>query len=178
METDGGGWIVFQRRMDGSRDFYLDWKNYDLGFGRLEEEFWLGLNTIHRLTPSNVSLRVDLEDFDGNRRFAQYSTFSIGNALTQYNLTVCGYTGNAGDSMAFHNGMKFSTKDRDNDHSNPGSCAIRFKGGWWYRDCHNANLNGRYLFGPITSYADGVIWYHWKGHYYSLKYSEMKLRRN
>ena len=178
METDGGGWTVFQRRMDGSRDFFLDWKNYDLGFGCIEEEFWLGLNKIHRLTLSNVSLRVDLEDFDGNTRFAEYSTFSIGNALTQYNLTVHGYTGDAGDSMAYHNGMKFSTRDRDNDLSDSGSCANRFKDAWWYKVCHNSNLNGQYLFGPITSYADRVIWYHWKGHYYSLKYSEMKLRRN
>ena len=72
MGTDGCGWIVLQRRMDESWDFFLDWKNYDLGFGPLEEEFWLGLNTIHCLTPSNVSLRVDLEDFDGNTRFAEY----------------------------------------------------------------------------------------------------------
>ncbi|MBN3310184.1 MFAP4 protein, partial [Amia calva] len=28
----------------------------------------------------------------------------------------------------------------------------------------------------VTSYANGVSWYHWKGHYYSLKTSEMKIR--
>ena len=177
METDGGGWTVFQRRIDGSQNFYLYWRNYDLGFGKLDQEFWLGLNKIHRLTKSSSSLRVDLEDFDGNKRFAKYSVFSVGNALTQYKLKVGTYSGNAGNGLGWHNGMKFSTRDRDNDVSS-GKCARSYKGAWWYRKCHVSNLNGQYLFGPHTSYANGVNWYYWKGHHYSLKFTEMKFRRN
>ena len=177
METDGGGWTVFQRRMDGSQNFYLYWKNYDLGFGELDEEFWLGLSKIHRLTTSSSSLRVDLEDFDSNKRFAKYSVFSVANALTQYKLTVGGYSGTAGDSLTSHNGKKFSTQDRDNDVWYK-QCAQSFKGAWWYGACHASNLNGAYLFGNHTSYANGVNWYHWKEHHYSLKFSEMKVRRN
>ena len=177
METDGGGWIVFQRRMDGSQNFYRYWKNYDLGFGKLNQEFWLGLNKIHRLTKSRSSLRIDLEDFAGNKRFATYSVFSVGNALTQYKLTVGGYGGNAGNSMAFHNGYKFSTRDRDNDVWSK-HCAVVFKGAWWYSACHSANLNGLYLFGPHTSDGNGVNWRNWRGYHYSLKWTEMKLRRN
>ena len=73
METDGGGWVVFQRRMDGTVDFYHNWTDYVKGFGDLNGEFWLGLNKIHRLTaikkhPNNITLRVDLEDFEGDKK--------------------------------------------------------------------------------------------------------------
>ena len=176
METDGGGWTVFQRRLDGSQNFYLYWKNYDLGFGDLDGEFWLGLSKIHRLTTCSSSLRVDLEDFDGNKRFAKYSVFRVANAITQYKLTVGGYSGTAGNGLSWHNGMKFSTRDRDNDVW-PGKCAQTFKGAWWYRKCHVSNLNGLYLFGHHSSYANGVNWYYWKGHHYSMKFTEMKIRR-
>ena len=87
-----------------------------------------------------------------------------------------GYKGNAGDGLTSHNGHPFSTRDRDNDaHSK--HCAVSFKGAWWYYYCHESNLNGLYLSGSHSSFADGVNWYRWKGHRYSLKISEMKVRR-
>ena len=67
METDGGGWTVFQRRMDGTVNFYRGWSDYLSGFGDLDGEFWLGLSKIHRLTTVNTTLRVDLHDFSGNK---------------------------------------------------------------------------------------------------------------
>ena len=186
METDGGGWTVFQRRQDGSVDFYRNWTDYENGFGNLTGEHWLGLSQIYRITQQGSNtLRVDLEDFDGNSRYAKYSTFNIGNSSTQYTLTVSGYSGTAGNCLTYpynaviyHNGMKFSTKDRDNDINNDDNCAIQFKGAWWYNGCHCANLNGLYLSGPHSSYADGINWTSWKGVYYSLKFTEMKVRRN
>lgn len=78
--------------------------------------------------------------------------------------------------MTSHNGMKFSTKDRDNDTSRK-SCAMLFKGAWWYDGCHQSNLNGLYLKGKHKSHADGVEWYHFKGHYYSLKETIMMVRK-
>jgi len=57
-----------------------------------------------------------------------------------------------------------------------GSCAVSFKGGWWYTACHAANPNGLYLNGSHTSYADGVNWNPFRGLHYSLKRIEMKLR--
>ena len=101
METDGGGWTVFQRRVDGSVDFYLGWDDYKQGFGNLSAEFWLGNDNIHRLTSSAPQvLRVDMEDFESDKRFAKYSTFSVASEQTGYQLSVAGYSGSAGDSLS------------------------------------------------------------------------------
>lgn len=81
----------------------------------------------------------------------------------------------AGDSLLKHSGMKFTTKDRDSDHSE-NNCAAFYRGAWWYRNCHTSNLNGQYLRGAHASYADGVEWSSWTGWQYSLKFSEMKIR--
>ena len=175
METDGGGWTVFQRRMDGSVDFYRYWTDYQQGFGNLSGEFWLGLDKIHRLTSTPTELRVDLQDFEGNSAYAHYTTFSVGDSLSKYNLTVSGYSGTAGDSLAFQNQAQFSTRDQDNDVCSC-NCAQTYKGAWWYGNCHHSNLNGLYHGGPHSSFADGVNWYAWKRHYYSLKFTEMKVR--
>ena len=176
MDSDGGGWTVFQRRMDGTVDFYRNWADYVKGFGDLNGEFWLGLSEINRLSQAGgKTLRVDMADFEGGKRYAKYSRFQVLDSSRKYQLNIGGYSGNAGDSMASINGMKFSTKDQDNDTWNK-NCAVEYKGAWWYKACHHSNLNGHYLSGTHTSYADGVEWYHWTGHYYSLKTSEMKLR--
>ena len=72
--------------------------------------------------------------------------------------------------------MSFSTKDEDNDQASGTSCAILYEGAWWYNACHSSNLNGRYLNGNHSSYANGVNWAKWKGHYYSAKRAEMKIK--
>ena len=81
--------------------------------------------------------------------------------------------GTAGDSLAYHRGQPFTTKDQDNGN---GNCASLYKGAWWYHYCHLSNLNGLYHGGQHSSHADGVNWLHWKGKYYSLKRTEMKTR--
>ena len=179
-DTEGGGWIVFQRRTDGSVDFYRDWNDYKAGFGELEGEFWLGLDILHHLTsPLRSDLRIDLQDLERHKRFAKYSTFVVGSEASGYRLTSDGYSGNAGDSFGKesgrHNGYPFSTKDVDNDAYSV-SCANLYKGGWWYDACHLSNLNGLYLNGKHDSYADGIEWHKWTGYHYSLKFTEMKIR--
>ena len=180
MDTDGGGWTVFQRREDGSVDFYRYWTDYQQGFGNLHGEFWLGLDKIHRLTPTATQLRIDMQDFEGNSRYAQYSSFSVGDSVSKYTLSVSGYSGTAGDSLVGkHNGQRFSTRDQDNDGNGGIHCARSYKGGWWYGSfCHTSNLNGLYHGGPHSSYGDGVNWWAWRGYTYSLKFTEMKLREN
>ena len=173
MRTDGGGWTVFQRRQDGSVNFYRGWNDYKAGFGQLTAEFWLGNDKIHRLTTSRPSsLRVELEDLNGVKVYAKYGKFNIGNEQAQYRLEVSSYSGTAGDSLAYHNNMAFSTKDRDNDKDRV-NCAVEYTGAWWYNWCHNSNLNGQYL-GNKRDYR-GARWYHFR-HNLSLKFTEMKLR--
>ena len=175
MRTDGGGWTVFQRRQDGSLDFYRGWNDYKSGFGNLRAEFWLGNDKIHRLTASRVScsLRMELEDWNGVRVYAKYGGFNIGDEQAKYRLEVNSYSGTAGgDSLAYHNNMAFSTKDRDYDNYS-GNCAVSFTGAWWYNACHNANLNGKYLGNKRDN--RGIRWSAFRGSL-SLKSIEMKLR--
>ena len=103
MVTDGGGWTVFQRRLDGSVDFFLGWESYKNGFGNLNGEFWLGNDNLHRLTAAgSVTLRVDLEDFEGDIRYAVYTPFKVAEEGDNFRLLIGGYSGTAGDSMAVH----------------------------------------------------------------------------
>ncbi|XP_055435438.1 tenascin isoform X4 [Bubalus kerabau] len=172
MTSDGGGWIVFLRRKNGREDFYRNWKAYAAGFGDLKEEFWLGLDTLSKITAQGqYELRVDLRDH-GQSAYAVYDKFSVGDARTRYRLKVEGYSGTAGDSMAYHNGRSFSTFDKDTD-SAITNCALSYKGAFWYKNCHRVNLMGRY---GDNSHSQGVNWFHWKGHEHSIQFAEMKLR--
>ncbi|KAM9324445.1 ficolin-1-like [Gastrophryne carolinensis] len=177
MDTDGGGWLVFQRRYDGTLNFFRDWKDYKRGFGNKLSEFWLGNDNIHKLTASGTQeLRVDLMDHEYKHTFVTYASFAILGEDDNYTLNIGKFTaGDAGDGLGYHNNRPFSTKDRDND-SWPKNCAVEFKGAWWYGDCHNSNLNGQYLGGQHSSYADGVNWSTAKGQYYAYKVTEMKFR--
>ena len=180
MRTDGGGWTVFQRRQDGSVDFYRGWNDYKSGFGQLTAEFWLGNDKIHRLTASRPSsLRVELEDWNGVRVYAKYGRFKVGDEQVQYRLEVGSYSGTAGDALTYHNNMAFTTKDRDND-KNSGNgfrsenCAVAYTGAWWYKSCHHSNLNGKYQTGGESD-CKGAGWNTFRG-CFSLKFTEMKLR--
>ncbi|XP_060056028.1 tenascin isoform X8 [Erinaceus europaeus] len=172
MASDGGGWIVFLRRKNGRENFYRNWKAYAAGFGDRREEFWLGLDNLHKITAQGqYELRVDLRDH-GETAYAVYDRFSVGDAKSRYRLKVDGYSGTAGDSMEYHNGRSFSTFDKDTD-SAITNCALSYKGAFWYKNCHRVNLMGKY---GDTSHSQGVNWFHWKGHEYSIQFAEMKLR--
>ena len=93
-KISSGGWTVFQRRVDGSVDFFLDWTDYKHGFGNLSGEFWLGLDKIHRLiSDHNNVLRVDLEDFEGNTAYAEYNMFGVMSRENKYKLILGAYSG-------------------------------------------------------------------------------------
>ena len=173
---------MFQRRRDGSENFYRGWAEYENGFGNVKGEHWLGLKKISCLTGAKpvAQLRVDLADFEGSHKYAHYNHFSVGNLNTNYKLSVGGYSGTAGDSLTIgsevHNDRAFTTIDRDNDESSGHNCAVTYQGAWWYDSCHVSNLNGQYLSGASDN--RGMRWFTFNTAFpsYSLKWSEMKLK--
>uniref|UniRef100_A0A8C0GXA4 Tenascin N n=1 Tax=Chelonoidis abingdonii TaxID=106734 RepID=A0A8C0GXA4_CHEAB len=174
MTTDGGGWIVFQRRNTGQLDFYKRWRNYVEGFGDPLGEFWLGLDKLHNLTsstPIQYEIRVDLRT-SNDSAYAVYDFFQVASSKDKYRLSVGNYQGTVGDALTYHNGWKFTTWDRDNDVA-LSNCARSHRGAWWYKNCHLANLNGKY---GENKHSEGVNWAPWKGHLFSIPYTEMKIR--
>ena len=91
--TASGGWTVFQKRLDGSVDFYRGWADYKRGFGNLNGEFWLGLDKINRLTRTKNRLRVDLEDTAGKTAYAEYDSFAVTSERAKYQLSIGTYSG-------------------------------------------------------------------------------------
>nr|XP_020832402.1 fibrinogen-like protein 1 isoform X3 [Phascolarctos cinereus] len=90
----------------------------------------------------DYTLKIELADFEGEHRFAQYESFRVGGEKSAYELSFREYSGTAGDSLAgsfhpevqwwaSHLRMKFSTRDRDNDNYS-GNCAKEDRAGWWY----------------------------------------------
>ncbi|XP_067384482.1 angiopoietin-related protein 7 [Channa argus] len=176
MEKNGGGWTVIQRRKAGLTSFNLNWMHYKTGFGKPSGDFWLGNDHIYRLTRQPTVLRIEMEDWEGEKRYAQYGLFTVGNELNSYKLFLANYSGNAGDSLRFHNNTNFSTNDKDNDKC-VDHCAFLRKGGYWYNCCTDSNLNGVfYRYGQHINKTDGITWYGWHGTNYSLKKVEMKVR--
>ncbi|KAL3870725.1 hypothetical protein ACJMK2_038769 [Sinanodonta woodiana] len=176
MDTDGGGWLVFQRRQDGEQDFHQKWEPYQFGFGNQSKEFWLGNEYLHLITSQGLyELRIDMESFDFEEKYAKYKIFHVGSRDEKFKLSISGFSGDVDNSFSGHNGQKFSTDDQDND-LEVGSCASAFKGGWWYSNCLTVCLNGQYLGGKHESKANGIHWMSWTGIFTSLKWTEMKIR--
>lgn len=136
-DAAGFGWLVIQRRLNGSLNFYRNWQEYRDGFGDLNGEFFIGLEKLRAITALEPSeLYITLEDFEGQTRYAKFEEFAIGREEDGYAMIALGaYKGNAGDSLRSHYKMKFSTYDRDNDHKFGENCAFLHVGAWWYNGC-------------------------------------------
>ena len=85
------------------------------------------------------------------------------------------FTGTAGRSLFWNNGMKFSTQDVDNDIWSGVNCAQEDHGAWWFRRCGWVHLNGEYLRGHHNQRYEGILWRQFKGIGYSHKVAEMKV---
>ncbi|KAG7524888.1 tenascin-N isoform X6 [Solea senegalensis] len=173
MDTDGGGWLVLQRRTTGKLDFMKRWRQYIAGFGNMTDEFWIGLDKIYELTntPTQYEVRFDL-GLGSERAYAVYDNFRIASVRQKFKLTIGKYSGTAGDAMTYHQDRSWTTIDSDNDLA-LGNCALTHRGAWWYKNCHLANLNGKW---GDNRHSLGVNWEPWKGHLTTLDFTEMKIR--
>eukprot|EP00057_Strongylocentrotus_purpuratus_P013467 XP_011667941.1 PREDICTED: fibrinogen-like protein A [Strongylocentrotus purpuratus] len=179
MITDGGGWTVFQKRYDGSVNFYRNYSEYVQGFGDVSGEYWLGLDSIYLLSSKfkdGVELRIDMVNSTNNHVYAYYGQFGIGSPSTSYELEFASYSGTAGDGLIRARCRGFSTYDMDNDNGD-GNCAIDCHGAWWYRDCYMSNLNGVYgIKNEARGPGRGIIWNWSRSEDIYMTSTEMKLR--
>ena len=179
-------------RFDGSGDFNRTWNEYKDGFGDpITSEFWLGNEYLHYLTNSRTyKLRFDLEDWNGNTAYAEYSSFVVTSEDDKYRLLLGDYSGNASEDTShdqrggflYHNNTHFTTVDRDNDEV-ANSCIHKpaygdgFFGGFWYKSCARITPTGHYC--PTDhcgSKTKAMRWGAWHGTQYSLKSVKMMMR--
>ena len=144
-------WIIIQRRVDASLSFDKRWNEYVTGFGDVDENFWLGLEDIHRLTTEQrMSLQIDVVPFHLPVVSIPYPQFHVGDAASDYLLTVTSNTPgpyNLYNSFNYNSGNKFTTYDRNNVDRSNYDCAENYGAGWWFNrisPCSMLNLNGIY----------------------------------
>ena len=179
-------WTVVLHRSDGSVDLNQDWHSYGAGFGAPHGEYWLGNAYLHYLTNSRpYKLRFDLEDWDGNTAYAEYSSFRVTSEADKYRLLLGDYSGNASADIGndrsrgflSQNNTRFSTRDEDNDNYPTVHCALRDRlNPGWYRACLSVNPTADYC--PTSSCSgkgQRLMWQAWTGWSYSLKTMKMMM---
>jgi len=136
--------LLVQQNINGSNVFNRSWAEYKVGFNDTRGNFWLGNDLLSQLTASGrqYKLRFDLQAINGSWYWAEYSRFIVTSEASNYLMHASGYSGDAADVFLYHNGMMFSTYDRDNDRSSSLNCAARHGGGFWYNYCSMARVNG------------------------------------
>ncbi|GFR60493.1 tenascin-R, partial [Elysia marginata] len=181
-QTDGGGWIVIQRRFKGDTDFFRNWTEYRDGFGCLDGDFWLGNEAIHNLTNEHrYELRIDAR-WKGRKEFAGYNRFKLENEDNMYRLQLGYYVGTLGEEgqhtgLSYSRGQNFSTFDRDNDNSEDRNCAVYMQGAWWYNACHRTNLNGQWGLATFRGVSWSGVGQQWWHNFKFLYFTEMKIRK-
>ncbi|XP_053387052.1 ficolin-2-like [Mercenaria mercenaria] len=174
MDTKGGGWTVFQRRYDGSVDFYRSFTEYDTGFGTADGEFWLGLKYVQELAEQGpTELRTDMSKADGTEAYETFQDFGLSGS--GYILQIGSRTGTTGAAtygLQYNKGYPFTARDSSNS-----GCAVNRLGGWWYHACTWVNLNGKY-YTPGSQHGDMSALSHYGfARYESMQTSKMMLRR-
>jgi hypothetical protein len=159
--------ILIQRNDIAGADAYAfrrPWAEYKQWFGDPATQYWIGLDRLSQLTQGDCVVRFDLQTTGGTFYYVQYTSFKVGDASTNYTLSIGGYTGNMTDSMAYSNNRMFSTYDVDNDGTTATNCANSFAGGFWYNSCTQVAINS----GPTTNF-------YWYTPSYRLNFSEVRL---
>ncbi|XP_071849789.1 fibrinogen-like protein A [Apostichopus japonicus] len=175
--TNGGGWTVFQRQMNGAQDFDLYWSDYKAGFGNLSENFWLGNEKIYSLTKQRrYELRIDMINVNSVPLYVVYDSFNITDESQEYTLRLGKYVGDADDELSYQNNFPFTTRDNVNDGIDYSSfdysslffdLGVQVQGGWWYmrwQDGDFPSLNSPY--GTDKKFWGNKV----------IHYSDMKIR--
>lgn len=58
-------------------------------------------------TNNDYGLRIELENFANEKRYAEYDSFKISDELSYFQLSIKGYSGNAGWYLKFLLGLLF-----------------------------------------------------------------------
>ena len=166
MNIHGGGWIVFQKRFDGTINFERTWKDYKNGFGDMEGEFWLGNEIVHQLSQQNtkgMEFLISAKRFNGETAERISKNFKIAAEQEFYEMSDISYESGYPDlssSTQKWNKMYFSTPDKDNDKLNTSNCAHTFCAGWWFNNCFDMNFNGYY---NASGDWQGIVWNNFSG---------------
>ena len=183
MDTDGGGWTVFLKRIDGSVDFYQNIAAYTEGFGDVCGEYWLGLDALHAMTSAKTyQIRADMSDWDGASAHSLYASMVVADASDDYRLTLGAFLGGeGGNGFLTNQNMFFTTYDAERDKQVSVNCAVHHTSGFWYNACSTVHPTSKYYTGgPYTGTRNnGIQWRSWSLHsdsWYSLKTLDMKLR--
>lgn len=72
-------------------------------------------------------MHIQLEDWKQETRSIAY-LFTLDGPATDFTLHLTHLRGNLTDAMSNHTGMRFSTKDRDNDNHEDSNCARNYTG--------------------------------------------------
>ena len=151
--------VLIQQNVDGSNFFNRSWGEFKVGFNDTRGNYWIGNDRLSQLTLSGpYKLRFDMQLRNSSWNWAEYSRFTVLGESSNYTLRVSGYSGNiGGDALSYHNGMMFTTYDRDNDpwtdsRSN-GNCAVLNSGGFWYNFCSYCCVN------CVRGHGDDFKWY-------------------
>jgi len=168
--TKDAAWTIIQQRIKGDVSFDQRLVTYANGFGSVQGDHWMGLNTIRHLVElGNNQLQIVLTSWAPQTATATYGYFSIGTQSQGWPISVGSFYGSVPDDLSYSNGRVFYTSDVPD----PNSCALNQHGGWWYNYCSYAFLNGKYYYGgrytPPGQFYDGIYWKDWLGYDYSLK---------
>ena len=175
METDGGGWIVIQRRFDGSVDFFKEWDEYREGFGTMEGEFWLGNKYLYEM--ANIAAHewyFKATAFDNEVGISRYGSFRVASEENKFQAKGTKTMG----ITSLVTGYGFSTHNNDNDGRGLVNCAAKNNGGgFWYSTCGAFFPNGEYKHQGNVAHRTGIFWNAFKGFETSMKETLMLIRK-
>jgi hypothetical protein len=157
-ETDGGGWMVILRRGYKNRfrsKFDRSYRGFEVGFGILDRDFWMGLRSVHHFADGGVELLIELKRA-GTIYHAHYDNFSLGDKSSKYTLNVGGYREDSTlpDSLSYSNGYPFT-----GDHP----CRFKLSGAWWHKPSTDLRRGSRdkcsrvNLFTEMTTTCNSVF---------------------